>query len=99
MKAREVNIIPFGKYKGRSIEEVLVDDPSYLEWLSSQGWFRTKYVNLTQIIINRGAETEETPEHNALQVLFLNDNFCRRFFQCLKPTRSWQSCKKDDCGI
>jgi len=29
-------IIPFGKYKGRLIEEVLVDDPAYLQWLAGQ---------------------------------------------------------------
>jgi uncharacterized protein (DUF3820 family) len=30
------NIVPFGKYKGRLIEEVLVDDPAYIEWLTAQ---------------------------------------------------------------
>ena len=35
-------IIPFGKYKGRPVEEVVVDDPGYLEWLSDQDWFRAK---------------------------------------------------------
>jgi hypothetical protein len=25
------NIVPFGKYKGRLIEEVLADDPSYID--------------------------------------------------------------------
>ena len=53
------NIVPFGKYKGRLIEELLVDDPNYLEWLSGQDWFRAKYINLHQVIINRGAEPEE----------------------------------------
>ena len=81
MTATDKAIVPFGKYKGRLIEELLVDDPNYLEWLSGQDWFRAKYINLHQVIINRGAEPEETPEHNALQVLFLEDEFCRRFLQ------------------
>jgi uncharacterized protein (DUF3820 family) len=34
------NIVPFGKHKGRLIEEVLVDDPAYIEWLTGQDWFR-----------------------------------------------------------
>jgi uncharacterized protein (DUF3820 family) len=72
-------IVPFGKYKGRSVEELLVDDPSYLQWLSSQDWFRAKYITLHQTIINRGAE----PEENALQVLFLDDDFCLRFLRQL----------------
>ena len=26
--------LPFGKYKGTEIEEVLSDDPSYLKWMA-----------------------------------------------------------------
>jgi uncharacterized protein (DUF3820 family) len=69
-------VIPFGKYRGRTIEDVLAADAKYLEWLAGQDWFRAKHVHLHQVIINRGAEPEETPEHNALQVLFLEDQFC-----------------------
>ena len=56
------NIVPFGKHKGRLLEELLLDDPNYLQWLASQDWFRAKYATLYQIVINRGAEPEETPE-------------------------------------
>lgn len=31
MSDQPANIVPFGKYKGRLIEEVLVDDPAYLQ--------------------------------------------------------------------
>jgi uncharacterized protein (DUF3820 family) len=79
------NVVPFGKYKGRLIEEVLADDPAYLQWLCGQDWFRAKFVSLHQIIINRGAEPEETPEHNAIQVKFLDDDFCLRFIRYLRP--------------
>jgi len=27
-------IIPFGKYKGRPVDEVLLDNPNYLQWLA-----------------------------------------------------------------
>lgn len=57
----EPNVIPFGKYKGRFVEELLTDDPAYLQWLAGQAWFRDKYNILHQVIINRGAEPEETP--------------------------------------
>jgi hypothetical protein len=79
------NILPIGKYKGRPVEEVLIDDPQYLQWLCGQDWFRAKFVNLYQVIINRGAAPEETPEHNALQVKFLDDEFCERFLCYLVP--------------
>jgi len=81
MSADDSKIIPFGKYKGRLVDELLVDDPSYLQWLAGQDWFRAKFNVLHQVIINRGAEPEETPEHNALQVKFLDDEFCQRFMQ------------------
>jgi uncharacterized protein (DUF3820 family) len=81
----QANVVPFGKYKGRGIEELLIDDPAYLQWLASQDWFRTKFVALHQIIINRGAEPDETPEHNALQVLFLDDAFCLQFARRIEP--------------
>jgi uncharacterized protein (DUF3820 family) len=78
-------IIPFGKYKGRLVDEVLVDDPGYLQWLAGQDWFRAKFNILHQVIINRGGETQETPEHNALQVKFLDDDFCLRFVRHFEP--------------
>ncbi len=98
----DTNIIPFGKYKGRLVEELLADDPSYLQWLSTQDWFRAKYVTLHQVIINRGAEPEETPEHNALQVLFLEDDFCIRLVRWLydiTPERleKWRQHGVADC--
>jgi hypothetical protein len=42
-------------------------------------------VTLHQTIINRGAEPEETPDHNSLQVLFLDDEFCMRFARMVRP--------------
>jgi hypothetical protein len=74
-EANEANIIPFGKYKGRLVEEVL-DDPQFLSWAQwalNQPGIRVKYSEFCQIIINRGAAPEETPDHNAMQVKFLDD--------------------------
>jgi len=31
-----VHIIPFGKHKRRLLEEIVVDDPSYLDWLAER---------------------------------------------------------------
>jgi hypothetical protein len=42
---------------------------------------------LNQVIINRGSEPEETPDHNAMQVKFLDDEFCR-----IRPRRQYESC-------
>ena len=39
-------VIPFGKHKGRLVEELLVDDPGYLQRLAGQDWFRAKFTVL-----------------------------------------------------
>jgi hypothetical protein len=77
-------IVPFGKYKDQPVETLLADS-DYLQWLLTQDWFRTRYVNLYQTVINYGAEPTETPEHNALQVLFLDDAFCLAFVRHIEP--------------
>jgi hypothetical protein len=48
--------IPFGKHKGRSIEELLIAEPSYLWWLLSQNWVWIKYSELHQSIRSLGLE-------------------------------------------
>jgi uncharacterized protein (DUF3820 family) len=68
-------IIPFGKHKGKSLE-TLAKDTQYCEWLLNQDWFRDKYQTIYQIVINNFGEPNETPEHNTLQVKFLDDDFC-----------------------
>jgi hypothetical protein len=80
------NVMTFGKHKGRTIEELLIADPQYLQWLCNQDWFRAKFVVLHQTIINRGAEPEETPEHNSMQVKFLDDDYCVRFLNHFKSS-------------
>lgn len=76
-------VVPFGKHKGRPIDEVIATDPQYLQWLVTQGWFREKFPVLYQVVINVGGEPSETPEHNALQVRFLEDDFCFAFITAI----------------
>jgi hypothetical protein len=78
----ENKIVPFGKYKGQPVERMMADS-GYMQWLMAQDWFRTN--NLYQVIINYGAEPQETPEHNALQVLFLDEKYCENFLYQATP--------------
>src|SRR5262249_12486422 len=52
----EEHVIPFGKHKDRLLEEILIDDPSYLDWVVAQDWFRTEFPALHEVIINFDAE-------------------------------------------
>ena len=71
-------LVPFGKYRGQPIEVLAADKP-YCEWLASQDWFRSKFTTIHTLIINNFKEPDETPEHNALQVLFTDPEWQRRF--------------------
>lgn len=68
-------VVPFGKYKGQPVE-AMVGDQQYIDWLMGQSWFRERYQGIYTLIINNFQEPSETPEHNALQARFLNDDAC-----------------------
>jgi hypothetical protein len=70
--------VPFGKYKGRPVEEMLADR-EYMAWLEAQPWFRERFGHL------RAAKDEDamsrTPVHNRLQALFLDADY--RYAFCM----------------
>jgi uncharacterized protein (DUF3820 family) len=84
MSTQSPKVVPFGKYKGQPIE-VLAQDRQYLDWLTAQDWFRDRHAGIYTLIVNNFTEASETPDHNALQVLFLDNAFCDRFIAFLDP--------------
>lgn len=82
-------VIPFGKYKGRSVGEISGIDPQYLEWLAAQDWFARKYQPIYNII---AAPTDDmSPEHNTLQVKFLDDDFCIKIISMINSkVKGWE---------
>jgi len=72
----KVDIIPFGKYQGKPLE-VLKQDVEYVKWLQTQSWFKLRYQNINNLIINNFGQPSETPEHNKIQTLFLSKDFCK----------------------
>jgi len=80
-------IIPFGKYNGQPVE-VLQADPKYCQWLCTQDWFRERYSQINTLIINNFTKPEDTPEHNALQALFLNDKIVHRLIVLIEKPDS-----------
>jgi hypothetical protein len=70
------DIIPFGKYRGQPLA-ALSTDRAYCDWLLTQPWFVQRHPDIHAIVINHFGEPSETPEHNALQLRFLD-----RAFQC-----------------
>ena len=77
-------IVPFGKYKDQPVE-TLIADRGYCEWLAAQPWFAERFRDLHQIVINYGAEPQDTPAHNRLQAMFLDPTICFRLASLVKP--------------
>lgn len=69
-------IVPFGKYKGQPAE-VLIADTDYCDWLTAQPWFRERFGNIYNLVINYGTEPQDSPEHNQMQAKFLDDGWCQ----------------------
>lgn len=71
-------LIPFGKYKGQPLE-TLANDREYSDWLMQQGWFREKFPQFVQVIVNNFGEPTESPEHNQMQARFLDREWQAKF--------------------
>jgi hypothetical protein len=70
----ELPIVSFGKYKDKTIIELLADK-TYTEWLKTQSWF-SNHKTIYNIVVNQQVpnNNSKTPEHNILQNYFLDDN-------------------------
>lgn len=80
-------IIPFGKHKGATVAELIAKDQAYADWVMSQGWVAERFAELHAALVTRGAGTEDTPEHNALQARFLDADFRCGTLRCAIPRR------------
>lgn len=77
-------IIPFGKHKGKPVF-TLAEDKSYTEWLLAQPWFKEKHLNIYNVVINNFRQHDDTPEHNAMQIKFLDQSYALKFAYYLEP--------------
>jgi len=87
METQSLPIVPFGKYKGQEITNLL-NDTKYLEWCKQQEWFQ-KFPIIYNICVNQtiNNQNSKTPEHNKLQNLFLkNENVERLLKKVFKKT-------------
>ena len=84
--AEDIPIVPFGKYKGQPVTSLMADT-KYIEWLKNQEFFK-KHTTIYNICITQSLPNTEscTPEHNKLQNLFLDDNYCKKLFMLRRKT-------------
>lgn len=72
MEEQTMPIVPFGRYKDKSVLELLAD-ANYVEWLKRQAWFPNQK-QIYNIVVHQTIPTSnnsKTPEHNKLQNYFL----------------------------
>jgi hypothetical protein len=79
-------VVPFGKHKGATVAELFEKDPAYADWIMAQGWVAERFAELHAAIASRGAGNDDTPEHNALQARFLDEDFRAAFLTCVIPS-------------
>lgn len=77
-------VVPFGKYKGRAVEELLADR-QYCDWLAIQPWFPQRFASIHAVILNYGGEPQDTPAHNRMQTRFLDPAYCRAVYRAAFP--------------
>lgn len=73
--------VPFGKYRGRPAADMLADS-DYMDWLSSQPWFRERFKHLTR---REDDALSSTPQHNRLQAMFLDPVYGWAFVEAAAP--------------
>ena len=77
-------LVPFGKYQGQPIDTLLADQ-NYLQWVTSQpglmAMLQARHPRVFNIITIGAPETEDTPEHNKLQTMFLERDFQYAFLE------------------
>jgi hypothetical protein len=76
-------VVPFGKYKGRSVAELAADD-GYREWVLAQPWVRERYTVFYNVLVQGTPPPQDSPEHNEMQARFLDEAWCLGLVRCLK---------------
>jgi len=85
-------IVTFGKYKGRPVTDMLADT-KYVEWCKQQEFFKN-HTTIYNICVNQtiGSQPSNTPEHNRMQNLFLDNKRVALLLAGLRT--SDEDCKK-----
>lgn len=85
------NIVPFGKYRGKPVEDMMADQ-NYCEWLMGQPGIREKYPTIINIIVNGGAAPDmPTPEHNRMQERFNDPELCLAAYRVIMGEEAFKA--------
>jgi len=75
MNENKLALVPFGKYRGQPIER-LYQDESYTKWIKETDGIKQRYPDFYNLVINNFTTIPvDTPEHNEMQIKFLNPEY------------------------
>jgi len=72
----ETMLMPFGKYRDRTVAWVIMNDPNYINWSFRENDIHQKYPDYIALI---AGHAKDTVEHNAMALRFMSDTVCRKF--------------------
>lgn len=70
-------IIPFGKYRNHSFNDIYQKDRQYLHWLNSQPWFKIKFNDIHLSLIKFLDERKEKIVINPDTIIIYTDGACK----------------------
>jgi len=70
--------LTFGKYRNRSVKEVVNKDKQYSQWLMTQPWFTIKHKNLHHLFIHELKDSsQKKPVFNEDSFIIYTDGACK----------------------
>lgn len=79
MTDQDIQLMPFGKYKGQPLE-IVMSDKNYVEWLTNQEFIKEeKNINIYNFLVNGNNDLAFSKEHNEIVAMFYDKSFRDKF--------------------
>lgn len=70
-------IIPFGKYRNTTLQDIYNKDQQYLKWLNTQPWFKIKFTSIHNSLEKFLEENKEKIVINPDTIIIYTDGACK----------------------
>ena len=70
-------IIPFGKYRNKTLQDIYNKDQQYLKWLNTQPWFKIKFTSIHNSLEKFLEENKEKIVINPDTIIIYTDGACK----------------------
>ena len=66
----------FGKHKDRSIQDVFIEDPGYITWITKQSWFKHKFTKEYQMCMCLSTQGQKELPIRETDIVIYTDGAC-----------------------